>query len=53
MKNHKEKQETFTALKKNRNKKSNKWISLTYTGNETSKISMLFKKADKKYKHFI
>ena len=44
---HKEKQETFTALQKIETEKSNKWISLTYPGNETSKISRLFKKADK------
>ena len=27
--------------------KSNKWISFTYTGNETARVSNVFKKVDK------
>ena len=44
---HKSKQNTISALENQKGDPSNKWISLTFTGNETAKLAKLFKQIDK------
>ena len=43
---HKAKQQKFTVLKNIETEKSNNWISFTFTGNETARISSWFKKME-------
>ena len=44
---HEAKQQKFTASQNIETEKSNKWMSFTYTGNKTARISKLLKKMDK------
>ena len=40
---HKKKQNEITALENQKENTNNNWISFTYTGNETTKLTNLFK----------
>ena len=44
---HKSKQNTISALENQKDDTDNKWVSFTYTGNETTKLAKLFKQIDK------
>ena len=46
----KSKQNKFTALSKIETSKANKWITLTYTGNESPRLVRTLRNSDNKYK---